>query len=152
MGANQIGLKVRLAINTGTVETPVWSKLEKETTLTLTLTADEIEALNKDSGVFKEYIKTFLSAEVSFAAQQSIVPQADFFNYADMFGLYTETFTSATKGVRQIKVFSTDIGSDSIAFAGFIKSLNMPSATADLLTYDGSIRIISLPILTPVAA
>ena len=145
-----IGQKYRLSIDSTPEAAATYVNFQNEVTVNLSLSADKVEATNKDTGKHKKYIKTLLDSTITCTAQEDHAPTGTNLSYADVFALWTNNHSDTYKGVRKVKISTTDVGGSEITFEGFIESISTPFENNGLVTYDFTIQIVTLPVLAAV--
>ena len=67
------GVDFLLKVNTGTKETPVWTVIGGQRGATLSLTAEQIDASNKQSGAWKTSVPGMMSWSIDADAVREII-------------------------------------------------------------------------------
>ncbi|MCR9066268.1 MAG: hypothetical protein NXI00_20015 [Cytophagales bacterium] len=150
--AQVIGQKYRVSIDTSPESTATYATFQHEVTCNLALTAEKIEAVSKDTGKHKAYIKTLLDSTITLTAQEDHAPTGTNLSYADVFALWTKNHTDTYKGQRKMKLATAENGGSSITFEGLIMSVSAPYDNNGLVTYDIEFQINTLPVLAAVSA
>jgi hypothetical protein len=140
-----------LSIDTTPGAAATYATFQNEVTVSLDLSADKIEASNKDTGKHKKYIKTLLDSTLSCTAQESHSPTGTNLSYADVFELWTKNHSDTYKGIRKFKLETSESGGSSITFEAMIESVAAPFENNGLVTYDFTIQVVTLPVLAAVA-
>lgn len=145
---SQLGNAYRLQINTGTTQSPTWTNIGSEVSLSFDGTSDKIEVANKDVGKHKVYKKLRLDTTIAVTAQED--PTATY-GFPDVHALYRQNNTDAGAGIKEFRLNTAVAGEDVIAFTAFVESCSLPAEDQGLITYTFNLQLVTLPTLTAVS-
>jgi hypothetical protein len=148
MGA-RTGTNIRLEIDTSLTATPSYKKINHEQKMDENWQTDTEEVKSKDTGQWKDYIKTFSSATLSITAIDDNV-NGGFLDFEAVQKMSLANENSANRGRYKMKITSTVPGSEGVEFIGIISSCKRGNDAGSLATFDFEVMIVGLPTFTPV--
>ena len=146
-----LGQALRLRINTGTVETPLWKTIKGEVSASINPTSDKVEVANKDIGKHKKYIKLQLDHTLSVTATEYTTVTANELSFADVYGFYQENNSDAGGGIYPMEFYTTTVGAESISFTAFVETCTLPADNNGVVEYSFNLQVVSLPTATTVS-
>lgn len=146
-----LGQNIRLRINTGTVDVPVWKTVKGEVSASISPTSDKVEVANKDIGKHKKYIKLQLDHTVSVTANEYTTVGANDLSFADIYGFYLKNNSDTGGGVYPMEFYTTTVGAEVIAFTAFVETCSLPADNNGVVEYSFTLQVVSLPTPSTVA-